>query len=118
MNVSVSEHQSNVYRGTIPANGTLSQEFDLYGIREIGAIYSGTTNGTLSFQVAADRDADGGTYVDLLASNGTPVTFGPTGTSGAISGTVLEALRPYRFVKIKMGNTQAGVVTFQLPTKA
>lgn len=114
----LSERTSLLYAGTIPANGTLSQEIDIAGGNIYGLIYSGATNGTLSFQVSHAPDANGGVYVDVNASNGAAVTYGATGASGAITGTVLEAIRPYRYVKIKMSIAQAGVVQLYLPAKA
>jgi|SRR5690606_17636119 len=114
----ISERRSLFYQGTIPANGTLSQEIDIAGADVTGLIYSGATNGTITFQVSHKPDADGGTYRDLNASNGAAVAYGASGASGAVDSSVLAALRGYRFVKIKMSITQAGAVQFYLPAKA
>ena len=107
----------NLLRGTILASGTLSAEIDLFDHVAVGLIYSGATNGTISFQVSHKPDAEGGTYVDLLGSNGVAVAVGPTAASGAVSGAVLEPLAPYRFVKVKLSIAQAGGVELLLPTK-
>lgn len=118
MNVGITHHNPNVLTGTIPINGTLTHEIDLMGFTTIGLWYTGATNGTLSFQVAEKPDIQGGTFVDLLAANGAAVTFGPSGAAGAVSGLVMEALAPYRYVKIKTSIAQATAVTFKLPVKA
>ena len=116
-NVYISELTPNMFTGTIPANGTLSQEFDLGSYSQFGLLYSGATNGTMSFQVAEKRDADGGTYRDLNLAAGTPVIAGPSGTSGAVSSVVLQALAGFRFVKVKMSIAQSGIVTLNIPAK-
>ena len=117
-NVSIREFNNNLLRGTILAGGTLSGEIDLMGFTKIGLLYSGATNGTLGFQVAVKPDADGGTYYDLLGSNGVALAFGPSGASGAVSGVVLEPLQPYRYIKVKSSIAQATGVQLLLPVKA
>jgi hypothetical protein len=118
-NVTLRDRAHGFFQGTILAGGTLTNELDFNGYTKLGVIYSGATNGTLTAQVSHKADADGGTYVDLLGSNGVAVTFcGPTGTSGALSGTVLEPLAPYRYVKFKMSIAQATGVQLFLPIKA
>lgn len=109
----LSERTPLLYRGTINAAGTLSAELDLAGASLYGLIYSGATNGTLSFQVSALPDAAGGTYQDMLS-----VSVGPTGAAGAVSGITLEALRPYRYVKVKMSVAQTTGVLLLIPAKA
>jgi hypothetical protein len=116
-NVYISELTPNMFTGTIPASGTLSQEFDIGSYSQFGLIYSGATNGTMSFQVSAKRDADGGTYQPLNLAAGTPVIAGPTAGSGAVSSVVLQALAGYRFLKIGMSTTQAGIVTLNITAK-
>lgn len=117
-NVQLSARYQGNYIGTILAGGTLSAEIDLTSFPKIGAIYHGMVNCTLTVQVSHIADADGGTYVDLLGSNGAALVLcGPTGANGAISGVVLEPLAPYRFCKIKSSVTQTGGVVLYLPVK-
>lgn len=117
MNVSITQHNWNVLHGTINAGGTLTNEIDLEGYTEIGLYYTGIVNGTISFQVSNIPDAQGGTYVDLKKDDGSTLTIGPSGTSGAITGVALAALKPYRYAKIKITAQDNGAV-FKVPVKA
>lgn len=113
----VSERGVTTIYGTILPGGTLSNEIDSAGYSLPGLIYRGLTNGTLSFMVSDKDDAHGGVYVDLLASNGAAVTFGPTGTDGAVSHLVLEVLRPYRYFRVKTSIADATGALLAFPMK-
>lgn len=115
----LSGHTPHFIQTTIAASGTLSSEIDFDNFEPSGLIYSGATNGTITFQVSHKRDADSGTYQDLKVAAGTSV-LGSTssGTSGAIDASILNALRGYRFVKVKMSIAQAGAVTLYFPGRA
>jgi hypothetical protein len=116
----ISGHYTGYLTGSIAASGTLSSEFDTSEWNMMGLIYSGMTNATLTAQVSHRSDLDplGGAYQPLLGSNGVALVLcGPTGAAGAISGVVLEPLRPYRFVKFA-AVTQAGEVSLRMPVKA
>lgn len=108
-NVNVSGHTPHIVNGTIVTNGTLSNEIPLLDCEMIGLhVDTGWVNGTISFQVAQKSDADGGTYVDLLGSDGASVSIGPVSGGFAISGTVLDPLKPYHYVKVKSSIAQNG----------
>lgn len=109
----------NLLVGTILPNGTLTSEIDMREFSIQGAIATTSmTNGTLTFQVSPSSDADGGTYVDVKASDGTTVSLGPLSGTYALKGTDLEFLAPYHYVKIKTSVAQATGLQFKLPVKA
>ena len=114
----ISERTPHFIQTTIAASGTLSSEIDFGGFEPAGLIYSGATNGTLGFQVSHAADANGGVYQDLKVAAGSAAAFGPSAGSGAIDASVLNALRGYRFVKVKMSIAQAGIVTLYFPGRA
>jgi hypothetical protein len=119
-NANISGHTPGVIDGTINYNGTLSQEIPLSDCEMIGMhVPSGWTNGTLSFQVSSssDNSAAGGAYVDLLGSDGAVISVGPVSGGFAISGTVLEPLKPYHYVKVKSSIAQSGA-SIRIITKA
>ena len=119
-NVNVSGHTPGIIDGTIHYNGTLSQEIPLSDHEMIGLhVPSGWVNGTLSFQVSntSDDSSVGGAYVDLLGSDGAAISAGPVSDGFAISGIVLEPLKPYHYVKVKSSIAQTGAV-IHIITKA
>lgn len=110
-NVQIAGHYPGFVNGTILTNGTLSEEIPIMDFEMVGLhVGSGWVNGTIGFQVADKSDADGGTYVDLLASNGAAVAVGPVSGGFAISGDVLKPLAPYHYVKVKSSIAQDGAV--------
>jgi hypothetical protein len=117
-NVHIAGHTPSIIDGTINTNGTLSQEIPISDHEMIGVhVSSGWVNGTITFQVSHLPDADGGTYVDLLGSDGSAVSVGPVSGGFAISGTVLEPLKPYHYVKVKSSIAQDGAA-IHIITKA
>lgn len=119
----LAETKNNLFHGTITAGGTLTNEIDIGGFTLFGLISDNNmVNGTLSWQVSAFSDndmVDAADYVDLTDGDGTAIEFGPTGTQVAVSAAeVVQAITPFRYVKIKMGNTQTNGVRFFLPAKA
>ncbi len=120
--VQLAEMKNNLFHGTMVAGGTLTNEIDLGGFTLFGLISDNNmVNGTLSWQVSAFSDNDTvnpSDYVDLTDGDGTAIEFGPTGTQVAVSAAdVIQAIAPFRYVKIKMGNTQTNGVRFFLPAK-
>ncbi len=118
----LAEIRNALFHGTINAAGTLSNEINLGGFSLFGLISDNNmVNGTASFQVSAFSDEDTvnpSDYVDLTDGDGTAIEFGPTGTQIAVSAVdAIQAIAPYRYVKIKMGNTQTNGVRFFLPAK-
>ena len=112
-NVNVSGHTPSVIDGTIHYNGTLSQEIILFDCEMIGLhVPAGWGNGTVTFQVSnsSDNSNVGGAYVNLLGSDGAAISAGPVSGGFAISGIVLEPLKPYHYVKVKSSIAQNGAV--------
>lgn len=129
-NVQITGYNPSLVRGTIGANGTASEIFDLAGYTLLGLIGDNISAGTMNFEVAADP---------MYAPPGTPFgTLGAMGTlrllrnwdasvyaSGslpagniALTGDAIRVLAPYRFVRIVMSATQANTPNFTFVTKA
>lgn len=118
----LSEVRNNLFHGTINATGTLTDEIDLGGFSLFGLISDANiSTGTLSFQVSAYSDNDDtntSNYVDVVDSSGSTIVFTATGPSVAYStDEIVQAIAPYRYVKIKMSVAQANGVAFYIPAK-
>ena len=124
MNVMIAGMNTSWAQGTIGANGTASEIFDLGTYSLMGLVCDNLTNGTMSFQVASYNpaapatDANIGTLRTLLNWDGS------TYSSGAVSGNVaftLDAIRvlaPYRYVRVIMSIAQANTPTIRFILKA
>ncbi len=114
---------SNVLRGTINAQGTLTNELDLSEYILNGMIVSGATNGTINFQVSAypDASANAGytsSYTALYDDVGSLVAITLPSGASSISADKLRGLAGYRYVKIKTTPAQATGALFLLPVRA
>lgn len=106
----------NIREGTIPANGTLSEVFDVAGYNMLGLLVSSSmTAGTLTAQVAATED---GTYYDLKDNAGANVQLATGSGTFAVSGVALEPLSPFRYIKIKSSVSQGSGLQMTMTLKA
>lgn len=114
-NVMVSGHYPSYAIGTIPAAGTLSQEFDLSSWTKAGLISTnipgeagtGFVTGTLGFYVSpySENDPRFTDYVPVKDTANAAVAMTVSGRQG-FKGTDLEFLAPYRYVKLSMSTSQ------------
>lgn len=109
-------------QGTIAAGGTLTSEIDLGEWSLTGLISDGNAlTGTLTFQVSAFSDNDSvyaENYVDVRNSDGSALSV-TIAANRAIKGIdIIQALQPYRYVKIKTSAAQTNGAKFYLPVKA
>lgn len=111
-NVVIIGSNTSLVSGTIGTNGTLSEEFDLSMYSLAGLMIDNASNGTLNFWVANAKQADGGTYRPVYNSDGT--AYGVTLPSGNVSFSatvVVNAIAPYRFVRLVTSVAQANAPT-------
>jgi hypothetical protein len=107
---------ANLVEGSIAAAGTVSTPVDLSGYMAAGFIAtSAMTSANLSFQVATTLT---GTYVDVRDAAGAVVSIGPVSGTFALSGTVMEVLRGYRFIRVKTSVAQTSGLSFVMPLKS
>jgi hypothetical protein len=106
--------------GTIGANGTLSEEFDLESYTLIGLMADNLSLGTLDFWVAHQSLANGGVYRKIVDNNGTAKTIGPVSGNIAVSVDVMtQIMSAYRYVRIGTGSAaQANTPTLRWIIKA
>lgn len=110
----VAGRRPNVLYGTILAGGTLTNvidksEFDLAGLVALTTMSLGT--------ITVKAGYDNGTLYDVVNASGSPTTIGPISGTFAVSGVVLEVLRPYRYVAFQV-SAQAAGLRFAMPVRA
>lgn len=110
--------QFNIFTGTIPAGGSLSQVIDTtgYSLQGLGLVQNGTAAlvaGTIQFRVGWVP----GTLYPL--NDGSNVRVGiPNGTgSAAYSYVAVQAIRPYRYVQIETSAAQTNGAQVKIPVK-
>lgn len=109
--------QFNIFTGTIPAGGSLSQVIDTegYDLQGLGIIQGAGTlvPGTIQFRVGWVA----GTLYPL--NDGSNVRVGiPHGTgSTAYSFVAVQAIRPYRYVQIETSVAQGNGASIKIPVK-
>ena len=114
----VSGYYQNFISGTITANGTLSQEYDLgEHAHAIGLYASGLSTGTLEFLVALQPLALGGTYTNLRKLDATKVVTGSVSGTVAFGGDALAPIAPYRYVQIIASASQTNGPTLTFVVK-
>lgn len=109
-NVMIEGSNNNQFIGTMGANGTLSEEFDLSGFTQIGLLTDGAANGTLSILVAATSILSTGTNTYRLLRDSVGASYAltvPTG-SGAFKESDLRVIAPYRYVRLLSSVNQTG----------
>lgn len=100
--------------GTINAGGTLSNVIDKSDWDLAGLVVSTTMSlGTITLFAGHDN----GTLYAVKNASGADVTIGPVSGTFAVSGVVLEPLRPYRYVAIGV-NAQTNGLRVILPVRA
>ncbi len=105
-NVRLIGSNPSMVTGTIAANGTLSEEFDLEGYTLVGLLADNLTLGTLNFWVAHQSLANGGIYRQVLDQFGNAKVIGPVSGNIAVSSDALtQILAAYRYVRVGTGST-------------
>lgn len=118
----ISGVRPGLLQGTIAAGGTLTNEIDMGGWSSMGLIADGSAlTGTLTFQASAFSDNDSvyaENYVDIRNGDGSALSI-TIAANRAISGDeIIQALQPYRYVKIKTSAAQTNGALFYIPVKA
>lgn len=104
--------------GTIPAGGTLSQEFDLATWSQVGMLITNFASGSLSFLASDKPDRLGSHYTLIRALDGSALSTGALAGTVALSGAALSFLAPFRYVKFLASTTQPNAPTISLIVKA
>lgn len=106
--------------GTVGANGTLSEQFDLSMYNSLGLLSDNASNGTINFWVSNQLYVPG-TLADnyrLLRDNvGAPYALTLPAGSSAFKASDIAVIAPYRFVRIGTSVAQANSTTFSFPVK-
>jgi hypothetical protein len=119
MNVMIAGSNASLVVGTIATNGTLSEEFDLSNYTMLGLLVDNATNGTLNFWVAPKALADGGVYRPVYNADGTTYAATlKTGDNALSSVTVMNAIAPYRYVRLVTSVAQVNGPTCRFVVKA
>ena len=105
--------------GTIGTNGTLSEECDLTGYTLGGLTIDNASNGTLTFWVSHQPLSSGNTYRPVYNSDGTQysVTL-PSGNVAFSASVIVNAIAPYRYVRLVTSVAQASAPTCRWIVKA
>ena len=110
----ISGYMPNIYDGTILTGGTISNQFDIADHSHMGFYGNGFTAGTITLQARPTESDD---WADVVASDGSPVSIGHGAGAFAVSAVVLQALSPYRLVRITT-EAQANGARVRFITKA
>lgn len=118
----ISEVRPSMLNGTINAAGTLTNELDFGGWSTAGLISDGNAlTGTLTFYASPFSDSDTqntSNYVAIRNGDGSALAI-TIAANRAISGDeIIQALAPYRYVKIGTSAAQTNGAKFYLPVKA
>lgn len=117
-NVMIAGVNSDTRIGTIGASGTLSEEFDLGNWSMLGLMMRNATVGTLTFWVSEQSIANGGTPRQVYNSDGTVYSITlPTGNSAFSASVVVNAIAPYRYVRVGTSTAQTNSPTVQFIVK-
>lgn len=111
------------YIGTVAANGTLSEPFDLTGFTLAGLMLDNATAGTLSFLVSPVPHQINGTltnqYHPVLNKDGSLYQIGVPAASVAYSAeAIVAAIAPYRYARVLFTTAQVNGPTLQFLLKA
>ncbi len=117
-NVTITGSNPSLVTGTIGANGTLSEEYDLESYTLLGLLGDNLTNGTLTFWTAHQSLANGGVYRQVLDNTGTAKSIGPVSGNIAVSSDVMtQILSAYRYVRVLASSAQANSPTLRFIIK-
>lgn len=118
MNVEIIGSVPSVVQGTIGANGTLSEEFDLTGWNSLGLLSDTASNGTMNFLVSWQPLSSGTNSYRLVRDNaGAAYALTIPSGSSAYKASDIAVLAPYRYVRLLSSVSQGAGNQFTFVVK-
>lgn len=113
-NVMIIGSNPSLVIGTVGAQGTLSEQFDLASYNSLGLLSDAASNGTLNFWVSNQQYIPGtqaDNYRLLRASDGSAYALTLPAGSSAFKAADIAVIAPYRFVRLGTSVAQANSTT-------
>ena len=107
---------TKVVEAIVSSGDTVSSAADLNGFTVAGLIIPEIDSGDISFQAC---DTEDGIFVSLVDTSGTPVAIAAGAGNIAVSdATLINALAPWRFIRVVVAAPQAAPRVFKFMVKA
>lgn len=121
-NVMIAGAYNSFVVGTIPAGGTLSQEYDLSTWEQFGMHITNWAIGSLAFMASPTSVRDpnvAANYSLIRGLDGVGISTGVLGNGvNVLSGAALSFLAPFRYVRFLASTAQANAPTITMIVKA